>query len=86
MGRGRLIMSKGYSLKLYKLNQSADDSLLGVRLGRLCMSIDMPVSEAASRLGVSRQTVYNWFSGTTTPLNRYYGLVLAFMESLPHAG
>lgn len=79
-------MSKGYSIKLYKLNQGADGTLLGVRLGRLCMTIDMPVSEVASRLGVSRQTVYNWFSGATTPLNRYTGLVTEFMDSHPYAG
>jgi len=54
-------MSYGYSVKLVSLNHSADGRLLGVRLGRVCIDRDIPVAEIAADLGVTRQTVYNWF-------------------------
>ena len=60
-------MSYGYSTRLVKLNEKADDRMLGVRLGRVCIDNDVPVLSVAMALGVSRQTVYNWFSGVTTP-------------------
>lgn len=37
---------------------------LGSRIGRLAIQRDFPVQKIAKALGVSRQTVYNWFSGT----------------------
>ena len=60
-------MSLGYSLRIIELNRSADEELLGVKLGRVCIRNNMPVSVLAARLGVSRQTVYNWFVGTSKP-------------------
>lgn len=61
------MMGYGYSIRLIRLNKSADRKLLGVRLGKLCIQHDVPVSSVATKLGVSRQTVYNWFIGTTSP-------------------
>lgn len=61
-------MSYGYSFRLIQLNHNADDDLLGVRLGRLCIRFNVPVSAVAEKCGVSRPTVYNWFSGETSPL------------------
>ena len=55
-------MSYGYSTRLIELNNNADDQLLGVRLGRVCIANDVPVLAVAMALGVSRQTVYNWLS------------------------
>lgn len=60
-------MSYGYTSRIDKLNRTANSSSLGVKLGRLCIKRDVPVSEIASLLGVSRQTVYNWFVGTHEP-------------------
>ena len=60
-------MGYGYSIRLIQLNKSADRKLLGVRLGKLCIKHDLPVSSVASKVGVSRQTVYNWFIGATQP-------------------
>jgi len=60
-------MGYGYSIRLIQLNKAADRKLLGVRLGKLCIQHDVPVSSVATKLGVSRQTVYNWFIGTTSP-------------------
>ena len=60
-------MSLGYSVRVYRLNEAADAASVGVRLGRVCLSKDIPATEVASRLRVSRQTVYNWFCGKNQP-------------------
>lgn len=60
-------MSYGYSKRLIEQNTNADASKLGVRLGRVCIENDIPVLSVAIALGVSRQTVYNWFCGATAP-------------------
>jgi hypothetical protein len=58
-------MKYGYSLRIADLNKKADGSLLGVKLGRLCIKNNVPVVEVATLLKVSRQTVYNWFTADT---------------------
>lgn len=35
----------------------------GNQLGRWAIHLDFPVTKIAEALGVSRQTVYNWFTG-----------------------
>ena len=60
-------MSYGYTTRLNSLNKQADKSSLGVKLGTVCIKQEIPVAEVASQLGVSRQTVYNWFQGTHYP-------------------
>jgi len=60
-------MSYGYSSRLIEQNKKADDTLLGVQLGRVCIQRDVPVSDVASHLGVTRQTIYNWFCGVNSP-------------------
>ena len=60
-------MSYGYSNRLIELNKEADDRLLGVQLGRVCIERDVPVSDVAAHLKVTRQTVYNWFCGVNAP-------------------
>ena len=37
---------------------------LGNQLGRWAIHLDFPVIEVAKFTGATRQTVYNWFSGT----------------------
>ena len=37
---------------------------LGNQLGRWAIHLDFPVTKIAYALGVTRQTVYNWFTGT----------------------
>lgn len=75
-------MSYGYSLRLATLNEQADEQLLGVRLGRVCIGKGIPASVVADALGVSRQTIYNWFSGTTAPLGDHAASVEAYLTKL----
>tara|TARA_R110000824_G_scaffold9154_3_gene41183 strand:+ start:1084 stop:1317 length:234 start_codon:yes stop_codon:yes gene_type:complete len=60
-------MSYGYSLKLIELNKASDKELLGVYLGAVCIKNDVSVAEVAQKLKVSRQAVYNWFTGVSNP-------------------
>lgn len=60
--------SYGYSLRLARLNEAALVSSLGVQLGRTCIEHNVPVVAVAEHLGVSRQTVYNWFIGRSIPM------------------
>jgi DNA-binding phage protein len=73
-------MSYGYSARLIKANQDASKSLLGVRLGKMCIREEIPVVSIAQDLGVSRQTIYNWFSGTSSPMGATAIRVEAFIK------
>lgn len=75
-------MSHGYSLRFVALNRSADVELLGVRLGRKCIDSDVSVTAVAERLGVSRQTVYNWFIGEAHPRSSARQRIELFLATL----
>jgi len=57
----------GYTLYMQQVNKSADTKRLGVRLGRHCIKNNLSVIALAKEFGVSRQTIYNWFSGKNEP-------------------
>jgi len=59
--------NKGYSRKYVAANKKADQSHIGVKLGRVCIDRDIPVLDVAEYLGVSRQAVYLWFLGKSKP-------------------
>ncbi len=75
-------MTQGYSLRIRNLNGKADKRKLGVRLGRVCIKHDIPVSVVAQRMGVTRATVYNWFCGTSVPQDSTAGLIETYIASL----
>ena len=58
---------RGYSFRVAEGVKKGDDALLGVQLGRACLARDIPVSEVAQVLQVTRQTVYHWFLGVSEP-------------------
>jgi transcriptional regulator with XRE-family HTH domain len=60
-------MSVGYSQATVRANKSANGKRQGVRLGRVCIRRNISVTEVANDFGVSRQTIYNWFSGVCEP-------------------
>ena len=57
---------RGYSQIIIEANQRAKETV-GTLLGKLCISLKYPASQVAKELNVSRQTVYDWFSGKTKP-------------------
>lgn len=75
-------MSGGYSLRIQDANSKASKHKLGVRLGRLCIAQDIPVAVVAKCTGVTRQTVYNWFCGTSAPQGTAVALIASYMASL----
>jgi len=78
-------MSIGYSARLIKLNHRAGDCYhdysIGVELGKFCIEHDIPVMQVSTVLGVSRQTVYNWFVGLTAPSQQTAKGIQAFISS-----
>lgn len=56
-------MSKGYSALTIREVQEANPTLLGVKLAKICIDRNIPVSDVAEFFGVSRVTVYSWFRG-----------------------
>lgn len=75
-------MSHGYSLRLRDLNRRASSKMLGVRLGQACIKHGVPASVVAERMGVSRQTVYNWFRGSSNPGPTLTTLIEQYIASL----
>ena len=75
-------MSQGYTLRIRDLNAKANQRKLGVRLGRLCIKHDVPVTVVAQRMGVTRATVYNWFCGTSVPQPSAVSLIETYIASL----
>ena len=57
---------RGYSQIIIEANQRAKETV-GTLLGKLCISLKYPASQVAKALNVSRQTVYDWFSGKAKP-------------------
>ena len=70
----------GYSLKIAKLNKAASIKNMGVRLGRYCISHDVPVTDVMAHFNVTRQTVYNWFSGTHVPSKDHQENISTFLN------
>ena len=58
---------RGYSYLLVKANKAADPKSIGVKLGKYCITNDIEVARVAAVLGVSRMTIYQWFTGKAIP-------------------
>lgn len=57
-------MSRPYSKKFIEELRSADGThRIGIQLGRVCVSANLPAKYVAKAVGVSRATVHNWFRG-----------------------
>lgn len=76
---------QGYTIRVAEAINSADGDLLGVQLGRLCLQHDVSVSKVASYLGVTRQTVYSWFTGKSQPQPEHEYAVGALVAKLTKA-
>ena len=75
-------MIYGYSSRLVTLNKEASGHLIGVKLGRECMERNLPVTQVARELKVSRQTIYNWFCGKGCPRRDKTIAVIAYIARL----
>lgn len=71
---------RGYSSRIVRANELADPKNIGVLLGRLCIKKEFPVADVAEHFGVSRMTVYNWFSGRMRPRQQWAEKIQSFLD------
>ncbi len=74
--------NRGYSSRIVEANAFTAVTSLGVLLGRKCISLDIPVAVVADRMGVSKMTIYKWFTGKTLPRKSQEDRILAFIDEL----
>lgn len=74
-----------YSVKVVRLNSEADSTLLGVKLGRVCIAAGLPVARIAHDLNVSRSVVYRWITGRSEVGKHLREKVEAYYRSIPPA-
>ena len=72
---------RGYSQSIIEANKKAKETT-GTLFGRMCIARKYPASQVAKELHVSRQTVYDWFSGRTKPSRHLEPSVKSFLEKL----
>jgi transcriptional regulator with XRE-family HTH domain len=72
---------RGYSLDVAEAIWNGDKSRLGVRLGSICLERRLPVVQVARALGVTRQTIYNWFTGAYDPTESHREAVERYIAS-----
>ena len=58
---------RGYSQSIVEANNLADPDNVGVLLGRICIEKKYPVLNVVKELEISKQSVYDWFSGKKQP-------------------
>lgn len=71
-----------YTQKVTRRNAEADSTLLGVRLGRLCIEREVSVHDVAAVLDVSRMVVYRWFAGRNDVSKHLRNRVESYYNSL----
>jgi DNA-binding XRE family transcriptional regulator len=70
-----------YSQKIIeKINEAP--KALGTELGRWAVRRDISMQRISQIIGASRQTVYNWFTGTTEVTTAYQERVAKVIEVL----
>ena len=59
--------SRGYSTLFIRKVGEADQSDLVIQFANACIEREIPILEIAYRMSVTRATVYNWFTGKSSP-------------------
>jgi len=74
-------MAIGYSIETVRKIKEADRKKLGVKLGLYCVDNNISVAEIAAKFGVSRTTVYNWFTGSCNPDKKISAKVTKYIDA-----
>jgi hypothetical protein len=61
------LISRGYSTLFIRKVEEADQGDLVRQYANACIDRNLPMSEVARRMEVTRATIYNWFTGKATP-------------------
>ena len=70
---------RGYSTSFVRAVEEGCQSDLMAQFASACIARDLPVAQVAQRLGVSRPTVYAWFTGRSTPRARHQEAIKRLM-------
>jgi hypothetical protein len=62
---------RGYDSLFLQKVEAADQSAEVMLLANVCIDKGVPMAEVALLCGVTRATVYNWFTGRTAPHPRH---------------
>lgn len=65
-----------FSSKIQDAVAKADDTLVAVRIAKLCISEKIPFNVISAKLKVSRATIYAWFTGKAKPIQALEGRLL----------
>jgi len=74
--------NRGYASRISRSNAEADIKSAGVKLGRFCIRQEYPVREVAEYFGVSRMTVYKWFTGEWIPRKHHEEKIVEMLKSV----
>lgn len=73
--------SRGYTWRLFHANKTADGRHPGVKLGRFCIERDISVRDIAEEFGVSRMTIYKWFTGEWLPRKPHVDKIKLYLRT-----
>lgn len=71
---------RGYSTRLIADVEAADPKLIWVRFAKLCIAQELPVRDVAEKFGVTRATVYSWFTGRAKPRSPHISRMLRILD------
>jgi DNA-binding transcriptional regulator YiaG len=71
---------RGYSTRLIADVEAADPKLVWVRFAKLCIARELAVRDVAEQFGVTRATVYSWFTGRSTPRGVHINRMLRALD------
>lgn len=61
------LISRGYSTLFIRKVDTADQGDLVRQYAHACIDRNLPITEVARRMAVTRATIYNWFTGKSSP-------------------
>lgn len=74
--------NRGYASRIIRANLDADVKSPGVKLGRFCIKQEYPVREVAEYFGVSRMTIYKWFTGEWIPRRVHEAKIVEMLKKV----
>ena len=77
------MIENNYSTKIVARNYAADQTMLGVRLGRVCIANNVPATVIAKQLNVTKNTIYKWFTGEFNVSKHLADKVKLYLETTP---
>lgn len=72
---------QGYTVQFVQRVRSSDRSKIGVALGNDAVDKNIPIAAVAEYVGVTRVTVYSWFTGKFNPRGHNVELLKEFIAN-----